>query len=720
MALFKDFTFDGENSKDYGVYISGEAVYNAPDRAMDMVQIPGRNGALALDNGYYNNIPVTYPAGIFAGSQQDFAAKLSRIRNMLASRHRYCRLEDSYHTEYFRLALYRSGLDVSPVAMNRAGRFNITFDAKPQRFLKTGEEIQALDADEPPTTEYGPAEIVTFEGEPGDAIAHGQWPLDPIQDLHGYDAPWPAGGGKNKIVLTTAAIKAANSTRTWNGNTTTFGGLTFTIVEDGAGNVAAINVSGTSSNIISFYVSGAIASGDYVLNGCPSNGSNSTYRIIAALDGGNSIDYGSGVAVSGAINEIYIRFSDGYAISGTLTFKPMLRLSTEADDTFAPYSNICPISGWTGAEITAKGVNLWDEEVESGYINQNTGLDGSVNTELRSPSGVYYNIFPSTQYYFVQPVGSARILLYNADKQYTGTKIMSGGVFTTPSDAHYFRLTLGNQYGITYNHDISINYPSTDTAYHASVGTTHDISWSDEAGMVYGGLLEYLGGQAWRLTVLMASVDMGDLPWAWYSGEGAYYDAILPSGAVNHGWCACSVYPRSSATSVGTQEDKSVRISATKVFARDLSITGANPFKASVAGQQFVYELATPVVYDLIADELQALIGTNNVFSDTGTTTITVQSPYELENPTLYPSKPLIRVYGSGTIQVNDVTITVAVHPGYIDIDCDLMDCYMGADNMNQYVSFSGNDFPELVPGINRILLNGPERVEITPRWWEL
>ena len=33
-------------------------------------------------------------------------------------------------------------------------------------------------------------------------------------------------------------------------------------------------------------------------------------------------------------------------------FSPMLRASTETDATFAPYSNICPISGWTNETIT--------------------------------------------------------------------------------------------------------------------------------------------------------------------------------------------------------------------------------------------------------------------------------------------------------------------------------------------------------------------------------
>jgi hypothetical protein len=34
MAVFKSLTFDGINSLNYGIYITGEAVYNAPERAV--------------------------------------------------------------------------------------------------------------------------------------------------------------------------------------------------------------------------------------------------------------------------------------------------------------------------------------------------------------------------------------------------------------------------------------------------------------------------------------------------------------------------------------------------------------------------------------------------------------------------------------------------------------------------------------------------------------
>lgn len=140
MAVFNTFTFDGENSLDYGVYITGEAVYNAPERAVEMVSIPGKNGALALDQGRFENIEVTYPAGTFGVEQAEFAGRMRAFRNMLASRYNYVRLTDSYHPDEFRLGLYKSGLEASPAAMSSAGEFDITFNCKPQRFLLNGED----------------------------------------------------------------------------------------------------------------------------------------------------------------------------------------------------------------------------------------------------------------------------------------------------------------------------------------------------------------------------------------------------------------------------------------------------------------------------------------------------------------------------------------------------------------------------------------------------
>jgi len=136
-AMFKALSFDGYSSRNYGVYITGEAVYNAPERAVEMISIPNRNGAFALDQGHFENIEVTYPAGVFADNEEDFAEAISNFRNLLCSRKGYCTLTDEYHPDEYREAVYKSGLEVDPTQL-RAGEFNITFECKPQRFLNSG------------------------------------------------------------------------------------------------------------------------------------------------------------------------------------------------------------------------------------------------------------------------------------------------------------------------------------------------------------------------------------------------------------------------------------------------------------------------------------------------------------------------------------------------------------------------------------------------------
>ena len=137
-AIYKSFSFDNTSSRTYGVYITGEAVYNAPERDVEIITIPGRNGAFALDNGRFENIEVSYPASIAANNEADFVQAVSDLRNFLCSKEGYCRLTDEYNPNEYRMAVYKSGLDVSPAQL-RAGEFEIIFECKPQRFLTSGE-----------------------------------------------------------------------------------------------------------------------------------------------------------------------------------------------------------------------------------------------------------------------------------------------------------------------------------------------------------------------------------------------------------------------------------------------------------------------------------------------------------------------------------------------------------------------------------------------------
>lgn len=136
------FIFDEEDSRNYGVYISGQAVFDAPARRGEQIQIPGRNGNLHLDDGSFDDLELTYPAFIV----REFDNNIQRLRNMLLSKKGFCKLYDSYHDDEYRLARYASGMEVSPTAALKEGRFEITFDCHPQRFLRAGDTTQTFTA----------------------------------------------------------------------------------------------------------------------------------------------------------------------------------------------------------------------------------------------------------------------------------------------------------------------------------------------------------------------------------------------------------------------------------------------------------------------------------------------------------------------------------------------------------------------------------------------
>ena len=177
--------------------------------------------------------------------------------------------------------------------------------------------------------------------------------MNPIQDLHGYSNPWVGGAGKNKLPMTLAGIKSANTSGTWSGNAYTVNGVTFTINTDSDDNVLGItaNNKASSTAILILAENFSAFSADVILNGCPSGGSNSTYRVD--YNGGTGADMGSSVTITAgtSFTNARIRIASGYSASN-VKFYPMIRLATVTDTTFAPYSNICPISGRTEASVT--------------------------------------------------------------------------------------------------------------------------------------------------------------------------------------------------------------------------------------------------------------------------------------------------------------------------------------------------------------------------------
>lgn len=190
------------------------------------------------------------------------------------------------------------------------------------------------------------------------------------QDLHGYAKQWVGGAGKNTLPFDLAAIKAANTNGTWVGNTFTHNyGATVVVNDDGTYDVST---SGAVTDTFSF-VLGDFSANGLILSGCPSGGSDSTYKLQAFKSGSQYNDYGNGVTIPDATTRNYriVVYAGAGAINKT--FKPMLRDASITDPTYEPYTNICPIYGHSSADISVSNKNLCTG-IEIGRYDMNTGL----------------------------------------------------------------------------------------------------------------------------------------------------------------------------------------------------------------------------------------------------------------------------------------------------------------------------------------------------------
>ena len=286
--------------------------------------------------------------------------------------------------------------------------------------------------------------------------------------------------------------------------------------------------------------------------------------------------------------------------------------------------NICPISGWTGCEVDATGYNVWDEEWESGGLSYGNSAENS--SRIRSKN--YIVCKPNTTYYFNRGAnnGNMWVSFYDRNKvclnpTINGNNIGNSAV-TTPDKCYYIRFFLSAQ--TEYQHDVAINYPSTDHDYHPYVGQTIPINWQTEAGTVYGCKLDVLSGV---LTVDKASFKVSDVAWTRYSTEGNYKfyhrpSNIKPGENIRVGGSISSAYPivafNDLINTPNAFSDSANSTGRISVYDSEYASSTAEEFVAGRADVRFVYPLATPIEIQLTPHEVNSLFGQNNIFADTG------------------------------------------------------------------------------------------------------
>ena len=136
MIIFNDIP-----STDFDIYVGGQNSFGAPKRSVKKINVPGRNGDLAFDKGTFNNVNISYNIV----GMRDFKDRINDIKEWLMSPLSYARLEDSYNPDYYRMAMITAGITFTMKRLNLYGKAKITFDCKPQRFLKSGEEVQEFE-----------------------------------------------------------------------------------------------------------------------------------------------------------------------------------------------------------------------------------------------------------------------------------------------------------------------------------------------------------------------------------------------------------------------------------------------------------------------------------------------------------------------------------------------------------------------------------------------
>lgn len=121
--------------KECDMFVLGKGAFGAPSRDVTQIHVPGRNGDILVDNGGWNNVDVTYFSCCILSN---FRENVAKLRGYLLANPGYHELTDPYNPDEVRYAEFRGPF--TPEAFtsrgNNAGMFDLTFNCKPQRFLR--------------------------------------------------------------------------------------------------------------------------------------------------------------------------------------------------------------------------------------------------------------------------------------------------------------------------------------------------------------------------------------------------------------------------------------------------------------------------------------------------------------------------------------------------------------------------------------------------------
>ena len=468
-------------------------------------------------------------------------------------------------------------------------------------------------------------------------------------------------------------------------STATVNGVTFT--NNGDGSITA-NGTATANTTVQLVGAMAVISGHkYVLKGCPSGGSTTTYSI--ATSGASDIGNGAIIANTSATRYVWIGITNGTTVNN-LVFRPnIIDLTTLLGSTIADYaytleqatagSGIAWLKSFgflsksyypyceptlesvQATERVARGINQWDEEWVNGFFNDN-GVFTSRNDIVGSKNAI--RVMPNTTYYFNAPITGMFVTYWRSAVSTTSAdatqlisryQVPNTKIFTTPTDCQYIHFNMPSAYGSTYLNNVCINlsnptingqyFPYESHTYPLGDVTLRGIPKLDSNNNIYydGDKYKADGTVNRRFGV----VDLGTLTWVYdssptyplFRSDGITSTAKPVASHTDAANVRCAIYTTNSENYayIGAATKCISMTTWGQIRIRDTAYTSVAAFKASLSGVYLVYELATPTTETTSSFTPIQYTGSTESFSTDNDVPVGVDAKYytDLTLPTL-------------------------------------------------------------------------------------
>ena len=312
-------------------------------------------------------------------------------------------------------------------------------------------------------------------------------------------------------------------------------------------------------------------------------------------------------------------------------------VATESGSGTKSPTNPYTLGGFSNAVITRAGKNLFNLDVaDKKWVNSSNviinGVEGTKSNVIPCNAGTTITI--SSQ----NALGSNNFLLIatldtngNVTSRSTKTSGTPASLTKTASAGDVAFLVSFYDYSLTGGGMVEAG--STASATYEAYNPNSTQTTIALGQTVYGGeivLTKKASGYGVKLRVTKKGYDLGDLSfvynatkqWFSVSGFASTENLKLPTSASTKTNGSCEIYEaetQNNLTNDLTIDNSFGLFSSGALIIRDLAYTDATQFATARSGKKIMFELATPIEIDLTdASDIVALVGVNNVWSDTG------------------------------------------------------------------------------------------------------